>query len=273
MDDGHTARLRIALLADIHGNCVALDAVLANIEQQGGADVYWVLGDLVALGPQPVAVLERLQELESALFIRGNADRYVTTDDRPGPTMSEVQADPTLLPVYAEIAASFSWTQGALATSGGLPFLDALPLEHNFVLPDGTNVLAVHASPGTDDEPGVRPDLAPEALQQLFEGCAADLVVVGHTHWPMDLHVGHVHVVNPGSVSNPVIPGLWASYGILEATAHGYRVQHCRVDYDREAVIRLLHDLRHPSRAFISRFFRGELIREEWGAPGVYAGS
>lgn len=273
MDRNSAAGVRIALLADIHGNCVALDAVLADIEQRGGVDAYWVLGDLMALGPQPEAVLERLKGLGSVVFVRGNADRYVTTADKPRPALSEVQADMGLLPVYAEITASFGWTRGAVAVSGWLPFLDALPLRHNCVLLDGTTVLAVHASPGTDDEPGIRLDLTPEGLGQLFEGCAAELVIVGHTHWPTDIYVGQIHVVNPGSVSNPVIPGLWASYAILETTSRSYQVQHYKVDYDRAAVIRLLQKVRHPAEAFISGFFQGKFIREEWGMPAVYARS
>jgi len=52
--------MRIALLSDIDGNAIALDAVLADIAALGGADEYGGLGDLMALGPQPVTVLERL---------------------------------------------------------------------------------------------------------------------------------------------------------------------------------------------------------------------
>ncbi len=55
--------MKIAVLSDIHGNSVALDAVLRDISSQGGVDAYWVLGDLVALGPDPVGVLERLSKL------------------------------------------------------------------------------------------------------------------------------------------------------------------------------------------------------------------
>ena len=46
--------MRIAILSDIHGNSVALDAVLTDIATQGAVDAYWLLGDLVALGPDPV---------------------------------------------------------------------------------------------------------------------------------------------------------------------------------------------------------------------------
>jgi predicted phosphodiesterase len=46
--------MRIALLSDIHGNEIGLNAVLADVTAQGGADAYWILGDLVALGPRPL---------------------------------------------------------------------------------------------------------------------------------------------------------------------------------------------------------------------------
>ena len=67
--------MRIALLSDIHGNSVALDAVLRDVQAQGNADEYWILGDLVAIGPDPIGVLERLSELEEAFYVRGNTDR------------------------------------------------------------------------------------------------------------------------------------------------------------------------------------------------------
>lgn len=57
-------------MSDIHGNAIALDAVLTDIEQQGAVDEYWVLGDLVEAGPDPVAVLERLRQLPNVRFIQ-----------------------------------------------------------------------------------------------------------------------------------------------------------------------------------------------------------
>ena len=100
--------MRIALLSDIHGNEVALRAVLEDIEAQGGVDAYWVLGDLVALGPKPVEVLEQLSSLQNLQVIRGNTDRYVTTGARPYPTQDDVRADPSLLPRLIQVAETFS---------------------------------------------------------------------------------------------------------------------------------------------------------------------
>lgn len=249
--------MRLALLSDIHGNSIALDAVIADIARLGGVDGYWALGDLVALGPDPVGVLERLLALPNLRCIRGNADRYVVTRDRPPPNQAEVRRHPELLPILAEVAGTFAWTQGAITAAGWFEWLTRLPLELRTTLPDGTRCLAVHAAPGQDDGAGIPPDLGDVDLQELLDGCDADLICVGHTHWPLDKHVNHCHVINLGSVSNPLPPDLRASYVILEADEKGYRATHRRVVYDREAVVAVLQRLHHPGADYIIKLLRG----------------
>lgn len=249
--------MRIALLSDIHGNPIALEAVLANIQAQGGVDTYWILGDIVAIGHDPVGVLERLVELPNACFVLGNTDRYMVTGERPGPTFAAVESDPRLLLPFVEIAQSFAWTRGAITATGWLPWLAALPFEQRLVLPDGTRLLGVHGAPGSD-EFGVNPGLSEAELRSLFADCAADLVCVGHTHWPLDVRVGSVRVVNLGSVSNPLPPDLRATYVFLEADDSGYRLQHRRVDYDRHAVIAAVQQVQHPGAGHITRHMLGQ---------------
>src|SRR5689334_14122474 len=165
--------MRIALLSDRHGNRIALDAVLHDIETQGGVDAYWVLGDLAAIGPQPVQVLERISQLPNVRVTRGNADRYTVTGERPSPTAEEVIANPALLPVFAEVAHTFAWTQGCLAATGWLKYLEDLPLEQYFQLPDGTRLLGVHSSPGSDHGDGLHPRQNDETVLALLKNCAA----------------------------------------------------------------------------------------------------
>src|SRR4051812_15315475 len=74
---------RLAVLSDIHGNLLALEAVLHDLEQLGGADKIWILGDLCAFGPRPVEVLDKINELKDARVISGNTDRYLVTGQRP----------------------------------------------------------------------------------------------------------------------------------------------------------------------------------------------
>ena len=249
--------MHIALLSDIHGNPIALDAVIADVQAQGGVDTYWVLGDLVAIGHDPVGVLERLAGLPNVCFARGNTDRYVVTGERPNPTFAAVESDPRLLPLLMDVAQSFAWTQGAITATGWLEWLAALPFEQRAVLPDGARLLGVHASPGSDER-GVHPGLSEAELRSLFADSAADLVCVGHTHWPMDLRVGGVRIVNLGSVSNPLPPDLRASCVILEANDAGYRLQHRLVDYDHQAVIAAAQQVRHPVAGYIKRYMVGQ---------------
>ncbi|MBI3912983.1 MAG: metallophosphoesterase family protein [Chloroflexi bacterium] len=252
--------MKIAILSDVHGNTIALDAVLNDIQANGRVDEYWVLGDLAAIGYDPVGAIERVAALPNARVIHGNTDRYLVNGHRPGPSLAEAIQDPRLLPTLVETVASFAWTQGALAKTRWLDWLAALPLDHRVTLPDGTRVLLVHASPGTDDGSGMHPGVSDTELELLFRNCDADLVFVGHTHWAADRRAGNARVVNPGSVSNPFPPDLRASYVLLNADATGYRFEHCRVDYDHEAVIDQVKRVRHPAGEYIVRYMRGENI-------------
>ena len=265
--------MRIALLSDIHGNLIALEAVLADVEAQGGVDAYWVLGDLVAIGPHPVQVLERISQLPNLHTIRGNTDRYTTTMDRPGPMANDVIANPALLPIFAEVATTFAWTQGALTAAGWLDFVATLGLEQRLVLPDGTRLLGVHAAPGTDDGKGMHPYLDDDDMLAMLTGCEAELICVGHTHWPMNRRLesypGNYHVVNLGSVSNPMTPDLQATYALLEADGSGYTIAHRRVAYDHAAVIEAVRAVRHPAGDYIISIMQGKKVRHKWAPPTV----
>src|SRR5258706_23020 len=260
-------RMRLAILSDIHGNPLALDAVLADIQSQGQVDASWVLGDFAALGYDPVTPLEQVTALSHASFTRGNTDRYVVTGDLPVPPEKALQ-DPTLLPEVIEAVRSFSWTRGYLSAAGWLDWLMSLPLEVRLTLPDGTRVLGVHASPGRDDGSGLQPTHSDAQLERKLAGCEADLVLVGHTHVPLDRQVGRVRAINLGGVSNPVTPGLQATYVLLDADEQGYRMQLRRVDYDREAAIRAIEHSRHPTPSFLIGFMRGERVSSS--DPGFF---
>ena len=250
--------MRLVLFSDIHGNSIALDAVLADAKKQGPIDEYWVLGDLVGIGPDPVGVLDRLYRLPKARFVRGNTDRYVLTGVRPKPSRREVAAHPDSQQLVLEIAESFAWTQGAITATGWFEWLNKMPLEQRIVLPDGTRLLGVHASPGSDSGPGIYPGLGEADLKALLSGAEADLICVGHTHWPLDINLNGVRVVNLGCVSNPIPPDLRASYAVLEADQSGYQITIHRVAYNRQAVIAAVERVRHPAAAYIVRLMQGQ---------------
>jgi predicted phosphodiesterase len=249
--------MRIAILSDIHGNSIALDAVLADARRME-VDGYWVLGDHVAIGPEPGAVLDRLLGLDNVLFTRGNTDRYVVTGELPPPTLGEAQVDGTLVPVYASMKASFAWTKGFVTAHGTVDWLAQLPLDIRFRCADGVRVLAVHASPGTDDGEGVHPGMSNAQIGAVVAGADADLIIVGHTHEPMVRRVGRQVVVNLGSVSNPKAGDLRASYVMLEGLPGGSTITHRRVEYDSGLFADSVRKSRHPATDYILSFQRGE---------------
>lgn len=255
--------MRYALFADIHGNPIALDAVLADIEVQGGVDGYWVLGDIAPLGHDPAGAIERLVGLPQACFLQGNGDRYITTGALPRAALRNAVGDEARVQELVTGAKGLAWTQGYVTAAGQLDWLTALPTEQRTVLPDGTRMLAVHGIPG-DDETGITPTATDTELQHWLNGCAADLVFVAHTHWPLDRllpateHTSSLRVVNVGSVSNPIVPDLRASYALLDVHPSGHEIRLRSVPYDVGAVLAAIDRSQHPSTAFIRSYFLGE---------------
>ena len=91
--------MRVAILSDEHGNSITLDAVLADVAARGGADRFLVLGDLVAIGHDPIGVLERLTALPDVRFVQGNTDRFVVTGQRPVPDSCRCRGRTRQLPM------------------------------------------------------------------------------------------------------------------------------------------------------------------------------
>jgi predicted phosphodiesterase len=252
--------LRRALISDIHGNTVALDAVLADGDEQGITE-WWVLGDLAAIGVEPAETLERLANLRDARFVRGNTDRYTVTGERPFPHPEDLARDESLRELFDAVESSFAWTRDAL-TPQWHAWLAALPVQQRTTLADGTRLLGVHASPESDDGRGIQPSLSDDDLTELLAGADADVVCGGHTHRPTDRRIGAMRAINLGSVSNPITPDLRASYVLVADDAHGHSLTHRRVAYDHDEVLARIRSSSHPQAGFLASFQRGEQVRE-----------
>ena len=240
-------------MSDIHGNSVALQAVLRDAAE-AGIDEWWVLGDIVALGPSPVEVLETLGSLPAVKYIAGNTERYVLTGDRPYPSLADVESDPDLLPRLVEVAVTFAWTRGMITQAGWYPWLATLPFEIRTILPDGTRVLAVHSSPRSDDGQGIDTRITDDDLALLLHQCDADVVFAGHTHEVTDRQVGGVRAVNLGSVSNPSRLDRAATYVQIHIDQHRHSIEHRVVHYDHGAVVTAIDDVAHPAGTYLKRF-------------------
>lgn len=252
--------MRIALLSDTHGNSIALAAVLAEIEREGGAEAFWFLGDAAPIGFDPVGTVKLLAALPNLAAVRGNGDRRLARDPEEVRAVSEATiatVGESEAAIWRSVLADSEWARDQLKRCGWFGWVAGLPLEDRQVLPDGTRVLLVHAAPGTDEGPGISPVRSDDEVAVALDGAEADLVLVGHTHQVVDRTVNGVRVVNPGSISNPPQGGDQARWMMLEADREGYTLTQRSTPYDLEAMLAALAESGHPDPSHIVEFWVG----------------
>ena len=239
--------MRIAVLSDVHGNLLALDAVLQDMATRA-VDLTVNLGDLLSGALQPRETADRLMEL-GLPTISGNHERQVLTLPRARMGRSDQLAFDTITDLQRE-------------------WLSALPQ----TLELASGVLAFHGSP-TDDltylletvEPtGVRQATDEEVLERLGRFSSWPLLLCGHTHLPRArrLPTGAL-VVNPGSVGWPAyddnkpyphameVGSPHARYAIVDDASGSWTAELIAVDYDWAAAADIAdrHDRSDVGRA------------------------
>ena len=211
---------RLAILADIHGNLPALQAVLADLEPFA-VDHVVVAGDVVNWGPHSAAVMEMVTAAGWAV-IRGNNEYYLL--EYATPRMPPAWQEYVLLPWLKRQLAG-RWH----AVIAGWP--DTLCLR----FPDGPPIRVVHGSPRHNAQPIYA--ISPEAeVAALLAEVEENTVIAAHTHLPLDRRFGRWRVLNPGSVGVPLdgAPGgrHLARYLLLEAAAGDWRAEFRAVPFD-----------------------------------------
>jgi predicted phosphodiesterase len=210
--------MTVAVLCDVHGNLPALEAVLAD-PRFAGAEQVVVGGDLVA-GPMPRECLDRLLELgDRALFLRGNADRFVA--ERSPEHGASWCADELGEARLAHVAA---WPLTVELDVGGLG-----------------HVLFCHATPRSDEEILTRITSGDEVAEALA-GVDAGTVVAGHTHVQFDRRIPAApRFVNAGSVGIPYEGRRGAFWALL-----GPEVELLRTEYDTESAVAAIRERGWP---------------------------
>jgi len=218
-----------ALISDIHGNAVALEAVLGDVAEREVARIV-CLGDIAAGGPQPRAVIERLRQLQCPI-VRGNADSLLLTGLPAGSSERTQRLDSLV-----------RWARGLLS-SRDLDFLAALPPTVTIAIGDWT-LLCCHGSPRADVDAvlAVTPDAR---LDELFSESAEAAIACGHTHLQLLRRHGRRLLLNPGSVGLPLgslisVAGYelpaWAEYALIKVDEGDLEIVFRRVPVDAGAL-------------------------------------
>jgi putative phosphoesterase len=178
--------VRLGLISDLHGNPLALDAALAELER-AGIDQLVCLGD-VAPGPKPVETVRRIREVGCPIVL-GNWDAWLVDGVPPLPP-----------PVGDKLVEQGKWWSAQLGEEERT-FLRKLPPSVEVEV-DGETILCVHGSPRgfTDDIHATTPD---DALAEMLGGREPLVLAIGHTHVELVRVHGSTLIVNPGSVGLP----------------------------------------------------------------------
>lgn len=235
--------MRIAVLADIHGNLPALQAVLEDVSRQG-CDAVYSIGDAISIGPHPAECVDLLLKTPNVHLLLGNHELwYVSGLPQPQPDwMGE-----------GEVAHE-NWGHEQLGPSlretiAGWPWVVEDTL-------DGVRVVLLHFEP--DDSPSgfssFDRDAGTAGLDRLFGHYGADVVLFGHSHIAVDVQ-GQARYVNPGSLGCTPEPA--APYVLLDCARGRCTVERRLVAYEDGPLFAAFEERQVPERVFLYGAFFG----------------
>ena len=217
--------MRIAVLADVHGNLPAFETALAAARAEA-PDLLVVAGDVVNGAPDSRACWE-LARAEADVLLRGNHERYVV--DRGTPDGDPAWLGPRFRPL--------EWAARELA--GHVEALRALPIAARVA----DDVRVMHAAPG-DDRVNLFPWTDDGVLERVLDPADEGLLVRGHNHLPFHRQLADGRLlVSVGSVGIPLTGRPEAQFGLI--TRHprrGWGVRHVSLAYDVEAALARFDD-------------------------------
>jgi putative phosphoesterase len=216
--------MKVAALADIHGNYQALITVLDHVEDWN-PDLVLVLGDTINRGPRSTECLHLIQKMErekSWQVLRGNHEQYVLEFDEPNA--------PVTGPRF-EMLRIIYWTYQKLSAED-IQAVKGQPFELDIPLPDLGKLKAVHASQG-GIRTGIYPNHDKDHLLKIID-TEANLFLVGHTHQPLVREVDKTLVVNAGSIGLPFDGDNRTGYAQLTHNGKNWRAKIIRFEYDLE---------------------------------------
>jgi putative phosphoesterase len=225
--------MKIGLIADPHSNLTAFKAVLKDIPR---VDQLICVGDLVGYAAEPNEVVKLARE-KLVRVVMGNHDYSAVTRDVRG-----------FNPLAAQAAL---WTADNLSKEN-LEFLSSLPTR--LELSCGKKLYVVHGSPRDQLNEYIFPDTPNRVLAELVRDLDADIIVLGHTHMPMQRVIFGKLIINPGGVGQPRDRDPGASYAVLNL-GEEVKASFHRVEYDVKSTAEKIEAAGLPSELATRLFF------------------
>jgi putative phosphoesterase len=229
--------MRIAIVADIHGNLTALEAVVADLRQTS-PDLVLHGGDLADAGANPARTVDRIRDL-GWQGVMGNTDEMLF---RPDSLKEFASQSPDIQPLLVGIEEMAEATREALGEER-LAWLRSLPLTQ--IQPP---MALMHASPATAWRAPAE-DASDAELESVYAPLGQPIAIYAHVHHPFVRTVSGMIVANTGSVGLSYDGDRRASYLLLDEFDLIIR----RVDYDVAKEIQALSVCGLPHAAWVAR--------------------
>ena len=215
--------MKIGIISDIHSNVYALRSVLKMLTDM---DLIVCAGDITGYYPFVNEVFEDLDK-HNVIFIKGNHDAHLC-----GVKLKDLR------PIEPK---SFEYTKNHISSTN-LDKLRKAPLQQELSF-NGSKVVMFHGSPWDKLEEYIYPDY-PDF--DRFREIGADVIILGHTHYPMIKQIAEKLIINPGSCGQPRDYDPRASFSILDTLTKEVRIE--RVQYDIEKVCEAVRKLGFNSK-------------------------
>jgi len=247
--------LKLAILADIHGNLQALEATLKDIKQEN-PDSIIVNGDLVNRGPNNDLVMQTLwnERASNNLSITlGNHDDLIRKwidkdDDLPQTWFSD--------PFWT----ATDWVVKQLERSNWIDELRTLPMEYRPEILNADSVLVTHGSPRHYRE-GYSERTPETDVVDIAKAFPADIFVGSHTHSPLDRQVANYRLFNTGAIGSPFNGDPRAQYLMLHLENGIWQPEFRQVSYDLSKAIQAYSDTGMLEEGGLSAFIFKEEVR------------
>jgi putative phosphoesterase len=247
--------MRILVFSDVHGNAIALEAMLSDVADESFDHVV-CLGDALQGGPQPHEVAVRLRELGCPV-VMGNADDFLLSGEESG---AEQISDER----RRQLAIVRDWSFSQL-TQADQEMISNFSPTIEIELENGRSILCFHGSPKSFDDI-IFPTTPDEEIRQFLEPIEQTFYTGGHTHVQFMRHFGRTFHFNPGSVGLAyrhdqdeanfrVDP--WAEYAVLTDAQGRLSLEFRRVPFDAERLIQVYVESGRPFADIAIRQYSG----------------
>jgi len=226
--------MRIAVLSDVHGNCLALETVLEDVKKTG-FDQIVCNGDMIQSGPQPHETVQLLREMKCSI-VMGNSDAWL---------MTGIETDAHLISEERRKKLDIvrEWSLSKL-NNDDRAFINVFQPTVTIDLGHGRNLLAFHGSPTSFDQ-FLLPSTPEDEFQEILKPYAVKILTGGHMHlqYTRRLRDSQNFFFNPGSVgvaynheqsSDKGLLDPWAEYALLTVEGMQTSLEFRRIPLDME---------------------------------------